>query len=50
MNLAEIFKNLGLDINKYQDGTLNVISPADGQKIGSLKEDSATDVSAKMVK
>jgi aldehyde dehydrogenase (NAD+) len=48
MNLAEIFNNLGLDINNYQDGTLLVTSPADGQKIGSLKEDSVADVSAKV--
>ncbi len=50
MNLAEIFENLGLDINNYQDGSLNVVSPADGQKIGSLKEDTAADVSAKVAK
>ena len=48
MNFTEIFKNLGLNISDYQDGTLNVFSPADGSKIGSLREDSVEDVSKKI--
>lgn len=48
MNLTEIFSNLGLDINQYQDGSLKVVSPADGQTIGSLKEDTAASVSDKI--
>lgn len=48
MDFSDIFKNLGLNINDYQKGSLEVFSPTDGKKIGTLVEDSKSDVDKKI--
>ncbi|MGH1403717.1 MAG: L-piperidine-6-carboxylate dehydrogenase [Alphaproteobacteria bacterium] len=48
MNTHDIFSKLGLDIQDFENGNLDVFSPVDGQKIASVAMDTVQDVDIKI--